>query len=84
MSIIDTQRIAAVATLGSLGYTFSPTEGWSAAKNAAWTDKRAGCCKGSEAAIDSSALPIPLKPTSPSGGPPIRAGRQGADQRGHQ
>jgi hypothetical protein len=36
MSIIDTQRIAAVATLGSLGYAVSPTEGWSAAKNAAW------------------------------------------------
>ena len=29
MSIIDRQRVAAVATLGSLGYTFTLAEGWS-------------------------------------------------------
>jgi hypothetical protein len=29
MSIIDKQRVAAVATLEALGYNYSPVEGWS-------------------------------------------------------
>jgi hypothetical protein len=41
MKSVDTQRIAGVATLG-LGYTFSPTDGWSAAPNAALTTNNRG------------------------------------------
>ena len=37
MSTVETQRIAGVATLGALGYTFSLTDGWSAPPNAAFT-----------------------------------------------
>ena len=37
MSIIDKQRIAAVATLQSLGYTFSLLDGWTAPKDAGVT-----------------------------------------------
>src|SRR5215467_9640885 len=37
MSIIDTQRIAAVATLGSLDHTSSLTDVWSALSNATFT-----------------------------------------------
>ena len=35
MSMIDRQRIAAVATLEALGYVFSVAEGWTAPVNAA-------------------------------------------------
>ena len=35
MSMIDRQRIAAVATLEALGYVFSVAEGWTASANAA-------------------------------------------------
>jgi len=35
MSIIDRQRIAAVATLEALGYAFSIAEGWTEPANAA-------------------------------------------------
>lgn len=35
MSVIDRQRIAAVATLEALGYVFSVAEGWTAPANAA-------------------------------------------------
>jgi hypothetical protein len=34
MSIIDKQRLAAVATLEALGYTYSLDEGWSPPSNA--------------------------------------------------
>jgi hypothetical protein len=33
MSVIDKQRIAAVATLEALGYEFSPVDGWTPPEN---------------------------------------------------